>query len=327
VPGSADRLRASRAALAAPAGVALRVLSVLAGRLPWAGVRALGALVGWLAGSVLHYRRAHVEDAMRAAGIADASVLARAMYRALGISMVEVLALGASPRGLARVRVDAASRVRWLEALALGRGVVIAGTHTGNWDLAACAVAQETPLLVVSKRLSVRWLDRFWQATRAARGVRLAYARGALSAARGVLGAGGAVVMMIDQVPTSARHGNDVDFLGRRALTDRSPATLAAVRRAPLVVAAGRRDEHGGQVLHVLDVLVPPARAGRGWIDAATEAATRELDAFVRAHPDQWLWLHRRWKRLDPGAALGTLQAPCPIPSSSPGGASRAASS
>jgi KDO2-lipid IV(A) lauroyltransferase len=189
-----------------------------------------------------------------------------------------------------------------------------------------------TPLLVVSKRLHVKWLDGYWQRARADHGVRLAYARDALSAARRVLGDGGAVVMMIDQVPTRRRHGCDVEFLGDIALTDRSAATLAAVRRAPLVVAAGRRDATGDHVLHVLDVLVPPADSGTGrhgarraWIEQATAAATGALERFVRTYPDQWLWLHRRWKRLDPAGGEARLRGPCRIPSSSPGEASPAA--
>jgi KDO2-lipid IV(A) lauroyltransferase len=327
VPGSAEGRRSPvfEAVRHFRPEAGLWLLSALVARLPARGVRALGAAVGWIAGSVLRYRREHVEDAMRRASIPDAPARARALYRALGISMVEVLSLGASPGGLSRVHLDPPSLVRWREALALGRGVVIAGSHTGNWDLAACAMARDTELLVVSKRLSVRWLDRFWQATRALRGVRLAYAENAMAAARRVLGRGGAVAMMIDQVPISARHGTDVEFLGRPALTDRAPATLAAVRRAPLVVAAGRRDDRGAQVLYVLEVLMPPRQAGRAWIEAATGAATLALDRFVREYPDQWLWLHRRWKRLDRNAAKGTLPTSCPILSSSRGAPSRAA--
>jgi KDO2-lipid IV(A) lauroyltransferase len=131
--------------------------------------------------------------------------------------------------------------------------------------------------------------------------------------------------MMIDQVPASPRHAMVVEFLGRPALADRGPAILAAACGASLVVAASRRDRRGEHVLHVLDVLVPPKRGRGAWIDEATVVATRALDRFVRAHPDQWLWLHRRWKHLDPGPRMATLPRPCTTRSSSPGAASRAA--
>jgi KDO2-lipid IV(A) lauroyltransferase len=286
-------------------------------------LRAAGWLLGWLAGSVLRIRRTHVEEAMRIAGV---GTHASGMYRELGTSAVEFLWLATrGRRALDRVRIDEESRVRWTDALARGRGVVVAASHTGNWDLAACAIARDVPLLVVTKRLRVRWLDRLWQGTRAAQGVMLSGARGALQRARVVLGRGGAVAMMIDQVPARPSHAVEVDFLGRAALVDRAPAALAASARAPLVVAAARRGPGGRQILHVLEVLVPPPRAGRAWIDAASATATRALDRFVRAHPTQWLWLHRRWKRLDRPRGPGMLALPCTTPSSSPAAPSRAA--
>lgn len=253
---------------------------------------------------------------MATAGIANPAREARAFYRELGVSVVEFLWLAVRGRRvLSRVAIEPASRARWDEALALGRGVVVAASHTGNWDLAACAMAREVELLVVTKHLSVRWLDRFWQSTRAALGVRLSDAVGALSRARETLSRGGAVAMMVDQAP--ARHAVPVEFLGRPAYADRAAAVLAAASGAPLVVAASRREASGGQVLEVLDVLLPPPRAARAWIDQATRSATRALDAFVRRHPSQWLWLHRRWKPM--------LAAPCrTTPSSSPAGASTA---
>jgi KDO2-lipid IV(A) lauroyltransferase len=307
----------------------LRLLTAVVGRLPWRAVGTIGAALGWIAGSVLRIRRAHVEASMLAAGFERPAPSARAMYRSLGISAAELLWLGA-PRNAsrrARATLDAASAQAWQSALAQGRGVVIAASHTGNWDLAACAVAERVELLVVTKRLQIQSLDRFWRSTRLARGVKLVGARGALQRAREVLGKKGAVAMVIDQVPDERRHAVAVPFLGQRALVDRSPAALAAARRAPLVVAASRRDERGQHVLHVLSLQIPPETpaARRAWVYEATVAATRALDAFVRAHPDQWLWLHRRWKRLDPVRREATLADPCTIPSSSPGAASKVA--
>jgi KDO2-lipid IV(A) lauroyltransferase len=307
----------------------LRLLAALVGLLPWRAVAAFGAAVGWIAGSALRIRRAHVEASMRAAGFEHPGREARAMYRALGISAAELLWLGA-PRNASRQRpatIDPASTEAWQRALSQGRGVVIAASHTGNWDLAACTIAREVELLVVTKQLTVRSLDRFWRSTRLARGVKLAGARGTLERSREVLRRQGAVAMVIDQVPDRRRHAIDVVFLGQHALVDRSPAALAAARRAPLIVAASRRDEQGQHVLQVLSLQIPPERpaARRAWVREATIAATRALDAFVRAHPDQWLWLHRRWKRLDPGPRAATLAGPCSIRSSSQGAASKVA--
>jgi KDO2-lipid IV(A) lauroyltransferase len=247
----------------------------------------------------LRIRRRHVEAAMQRAGIPSPRRAAAAMYRALGTSAFEFLWLAARRRVDLHARILPDSRPIWDAALARGRGVVVAASHTGNWDLAACAMAREVELLVVTKRLRARGLDAFWQTTRAAQGVTLVEARGALARAREVLARKGAVALMIDQVPDRSRHAVQVEFLGATAFVDRAPAVLAAQTGAPLVVAAARRSsrgEGGVCVMEVLDVLEPPARAGRTWIDDATRRATAALERFVRAYPSEWLWLHRRWR-------------------------------
>jgi KDO2-lipid IV(A) lauroyltransferase len=259
-------------------------------------IQSLGSLLGFIAGSLLRIRRAHVVASMTRAGVANPNRAASAMYRALGISAVEFLFLGASENASADADVESSSRVSLAAARSLGRGLVIAASHTGNWDLAACAIAKELPLLVVTKRLKIRWIDAFWQNTRARLGVRLCEAAGAMSLARAQLAADGAVAMMIDQVPNKRSHAEEISFLGEPAFVDRAPATVAARHRAPLVVSAARRLKDGTQELAVLDVIVPPAHAGRAWIDEATLRATRALEKFVIENPSEWLWMHRRWR-------------------------------
>jgi KDO2-lipid IV(A) lauroyltransferase len=245
---------------------------------------------------------------MRKAGIDHVTVEARAVYRSLGASALEMLHVAVrGAEAAAHARIDAASQVRWKEVVGRGRGVVVAAAHTGNWDLAACFVARDIELLVVTKHLRVRSLDAFWQSARSSLGVQLAEAHGALARAKAVLARGGAVAMMIDQVPASANHAIEVEFLGRAALVDRAPAALAAACRVPLVVAASRREANGEHVILVLEVLEPSSRPSRAWVALATAEATRALERFVRAHPSQWLWLHRRWKRLDRVADRATL--------------------
>jgi Kdo2-lipid IVA lauroyltransferase/acyltransferase len=279
---------------------------------------------------------------MRTAGVGAPAREAGAMYAALGRSALELLWLAGRGREAAsHVTIDTDSAAAWRSALSGGRGVVVAASHTGNWDLAACAIARDVELLVVTKHLSVASLDRFWQVTRARQGVKLTSAQGAIGKAREVLRRGGAAAMMIDQAPSSRRHAVSIDFLGRPALADRAPAALAAAARAPLVVAAARRTTEGAHVLHVLEVIEPPAHASPAWIAQATVSAACALEGFVRAYPSQWLWLHRRWKQpgadpgrhctgegprgVDPAAREATLASPwSKTRSSSPGEPSRA---
>jgi KDO2-lipid IV(A) lauroyltransferase len=247
-----------------------------------------------LVGDVLRIRRAHAEAAMARAGVPAPSSTARAMYRSLARGLFELL-------GTVFTRPDArlSPQFPWpaiADVLADRRGAVIATAHTGSWDLVACAVASHTPLTVVTKRLSVGWLDRVWQGLRARRGLGLAQVGSAASAAARALRRGELVAMLVDQAPERARAVITVSFLGEAALVDLSPALCAARARAPLVVAFPRRLEDGTHTVDVAAVLRPPRIPRRDWPARAMTEATRLLETFVLSHPEQWLWMHRRWK-------------------------------
>jgi KDO2-lipid IV(A) lauroyltransferase len=274
---------------------AWRAVAGLVAALPGWALEFLVGAMAFLAGTVFRVRRHHVEDAMRRAGIADPSREASRMYGRLAKGAVEFLA-AAGGRDQLVVEVDPASEARLQAARAKGRGIVIAASHTGNWDLAACAIAGRLELCVVTKNLRLSALDAFWQDFRRGRGVRLVAADGALTHGRRTLENGGAVAMMIDQVPSRQAHAVQEMFLGAPVAVDRSAAVLARRAQAPLVVAAAHRSEDR-LVLSILDVLEPDSGPARVWVDETTRRATRLLSEHVLRHPADWLWLHRRWRQ------------------------------
>lgn len=289
-------------------------LASVVGRLPWSWLPSLGAVLAFLAFDVLRIRRRHVLSSLGRVG--GGSRDARAMFRGLGASALELLWLASARRRAvdAATLVRIVNRERFDEALSLGRGVIVATAHTGNWDLAACGCAALTPLTVVTKRLSSPAVDAWWQAARASRGVDLLAAPdgNVLAAARARLGAGRALALLVDQDPERMTSVVEAPFLGEVAVHDTFAATLAARTGAPIVVAFARRGPpRAPHEVVVVDVLTPPARAGRAWIEEATRAIAAHLDAFVRAEPARWLWLHRRWKtRLPERRALGSDARP-----------------
>ncbi len=281
----------------------LQAIARGAAAVPFSDLSVFGDALGAFVGSALRVRRAHVEEAMRRAGVRDADANARAMYASLGTSVLEVMWLAGRERNLRDVVTIDASARRVLSDARASCGAVLAASHTGNWEIASCYVATTLPLLIVTKHLSVGFVDRFWQASRARYGVTTVAAQGAYGRARRHIADRGAVAMMIDQVPNRASHGLALPFLGADAWVDRAPATVAARTGALFVVPAARRLADGTQELVVLDALAPPPRASRAWIDDATARATSLLDRFVRENPSEWLWMHRRWKTVIPRAS------------------------
>ena len=286
----------------------LRVLASAAALLSWGALARAGAAIGWLAGSVLRIRRAAVEAAMRRAQIARPEREARAMYTHLGAGVMELLWLA----GSSRERRDRALREHVvfdddLDATlraACARGpVVLAASHTGNWELVAYGAAKvfagyDRRLAVVVKEQSVGAVHAFCMNLREACGLRLLAPIGAMTEARRSLATGHIVAMPVDQVPDRARHGVGVSFLGAPAHADRAPAALARAAGATLVVTAGSRDGRT-QRIHLLAELTAASQVempAAEWIAGATRAASAALEAFVRQRPSAWLWLHRRWR-------------------------------
>jgi KDO2-lipid IV(A) lauroyltransferase len=282
--------------------------------------RVLALALSIFVGDVLRVRRAHVERAMARAGVARPAETARAMYRALGRGLVALVGMALGRRPRAHVPEEA------LEALrARGTGAVVATAHTGCWDVMACAVARVTPLTVVTKRLRVGLLDRLWQGARRREGVRLVEARGAAREASLALARGQLVAMIIDQAPERSRGVVLGTFLGAPAWIDLAPALTALRARVPLVAAFPLVDADGAHRVVIARVLEPPRHAARGshrrWAAEAMLEVTRALEELVREHPEQWLWMHRRWKPLPGGLAAAPDGAPVPGASfSAPGG-------
>jgi KDO2-lipid IV(A) lauroyltransferase len=182
------------------------------------------------------------------------------------------------------------------DLLAAGRGAVVAAAHTGNWDLVLCAAGSKTALTVVTKRQSVRWINWLWQKLRACHGVRLVEKGRAAREALRALGRGEAVAMMIDQAPDRRRGAIQVPFLGQLAWVDLSPALIALRARAPLIAAFPHRCADDIHRVEIGAVLWPSRFPSREWAEQAMRRLTADLEAFVVAHPEQWLWMHRRWK-------------------------------
>jgi KDO2-lipid IV(A) lauroyltransferase len=274
--------------------------------LSWRALAIVGAAIGYFAGSVLRIRRGAVEAAMARAGIADPRREARAMYASLGVGLMELLWLGGAKsarreRAVAQhAALDAELEEAILDAAARGP-VVLAASHTANWELMGFALARVLAtrgrkLAVVVKTQSVGVFDAFCTRLRRTSGLALIRPAGAVTAAKRALAAGDVVAMVIDQVPDRKRHGVSVPFLGALALADRAPFVLARATGATVLVIAASRDGRSERVHLLARMDAGAGGAGAAWAVGATRDATRALDTFVRERPSGWLWLHRRWR-------------------------------
>jgi len=183
------------------------------------------------------------------------------------------------------------------EACKRGHGVLFATAHLGNWELSAFAHAlMAAPMYVVIRPLDNPKIDALVERRRTLSGNRLIgkreYARGILKA----LEANEAVGILVDQ-NTSLEEGVFVDFFGVPACAGTGFAKLAAHSGAAVIPGFALWIE--SERKYVLRFYPPIEMAGD--VEAGTRALHRQLEAVIREYPDQWLWIHRRWKTRPPG--------------------------
>jgi KDO2-lipid IV(A) lauroyltransferase len=260
-------------------------------------------------------RRARVAENLRIAlgepsDPAARRSLVRAVFRQMLRVPVEVLyfrRVAATSRAVDRlgpVRGDWEALGRDLGA---GRGGVLLSGHLGNWELPGRYLRLKgVPLRAVVRPIENPLVDGLAARSRGGPG-RLIGKSGAVREIVRHLGSGGWIGMLIDQ--DAGRRGTFVPFFGLPASTRATPAVLALRLGVPVYVGTClRRSGAGFRFEGRIARLAPPSGAARGpaAVGALLAEATSLLEGWVREAPDQYNWLHRRWKSRPAGEAPGT---------------------
>jgi len=269
---------------------------------------ALGAVVAWLAWT-LRIRRVVVLDNLRLAfperSGAERRAIARATYRNLGRMAAEFLLL----RRLGREELD---RIfvyegweRFEAARALGKGVIACTAHFGNFEvLAAAHNLRGVPITIISRKMGRARANDLWRRARARAGVEdLVVEKGeTLGAARRALARGRVLGYVIDQ-NQPLRRAVFPTFFGVPAATSPTPAVLAARTGAAVIFALAIPLGDGRHRVVIEGPLRLEATGDRRRdVLAFMQDLNDRLERRVRAHPEQWYWLHRRWKTRPGGA-------------------------
>lgn len=221
----------------------------------------------------------------------------RRMFVHLAVSALE----GAHMRSLLgdprRVVLEAAHRTLLDEVLARGNGVVAATGHIGNWELTGQALAAHGyPITSIAKPVYDPRLTRWIDSERTQFGARILW-RGDASVAKEMLRVfknRGLLAMLIDQ--DTNVQGAFVPFFGRPAFTPTAAASLALRTSAPVIVGWSHR-KGGAHILHFEELRFEPSGDKEADTVRLTALISERLEAAIREAPEQWVWLHDRWKR------------------------------
>lgn len=202
-----------------------------------------------------------------------------------------------------RNQVEVRGHEKMLAVVAQQKGVLVLTGHFGNWEVAPIGGVLnfkefQGQFHFIRRTLSVKFIERglfkrYYQA-----GLNVIPKKNSLDKVCAALEQNHAVIFVLDQHASLVnRDGIAVEFFGEKAGTYRSLAMLSRYTGVPVIPAAGYRLANGKHVLEFHDAIP--------WTDYAdtaeslyknTLAYNQALERIILAHPEQWNWMHKRWK-------------------------------
>jgi KDO2-lipid IV(A) lauroyltransferase len=283
----------------------IRVIVCVVQALSWSWALGFARLLASLAYRVDRRHRAVADDNLRHAfpelGQSEREALVRSTYEHFMAMLVEVIRL---PRSLRPANVehyfhwaDPRDLGRMLAWQRSGRPVLLLTGHFGNWEVLSymfgmCGCRGG----IVARRLDNPYLERLLGQLRRKTGLTLLDKNRDYQRMLDILERGGGLGMVGDQ--DAGPRGLFVDFLGRPASTFKSIAVLCLRYRAPILVLGAARVGHPLRyVIYLEDTILPEDYHDHpDATQAITQRYTQALERLIRRRPDQYFWLHRRWK-------------------------------
>jgi len=268
--------------------------------LPLCFVQALGALIGFVFGNVIRHHR---KDAFRQLRRSLPELSPRAckriinrMYRLQGINLMEMTWYSVHGLDAVREAVEVDGLEHYEKAAARGKGVLVLTAHIGNFELMPMATAANGyKLSVIVKRIKNDAANAVIEWLRTHEGLTFLSTKNAYRDCLKALRRKEAVGMIIDQNMTRD-EGVFIDFFGKPACSSPGLAYMAAQSKAPVVPCFIWRKDGGGFVMKLYPPIDPPQDRTPENIHSATQVYNQVIEDEIRKNPEQWIWMHRRWK-------------------------------
>ncbi|MBP2654843.1 MAG: phosphatidylinositol mannoside acyltransferase [Firmicutes bacterium] len=257
--------------------------------------KAIGSL-GWLLVPKRRKKLA-VGNIMRSFGVDRelASDIVKSSTTRFGNMLIEVLRFPLLNKSNINQLVTIKGREYLHEALAYGKGVVIATAHSGNWELLGPALSLNGfPVVGVAQKQTNTAMNRFINEYRMLSGMHVVYKNEIREMIR-LLGEGKILGLLMDQ--DAGNEGTFVKFFGVPASTATGAAAMARMKGTPIVPAFITRKEDGGHTAVLSKPIFVEKTANRDAdVFTITQQLTTIIENHIRQFPNEWFWLHNRWK-------------------------------
>jgi Kdo2-lipid IVA lauroyltransferase/acyltransferase len=240
--------------------------------------------------------------------------IVRAVYEHFCMMLMEILHI---PRKLHpatwRDRITLVGHEAVLDRLMTGGPMIMLSGHFGNWEMAGYLFGVfGFPPNSVARTLDNPYLDEYLRRFRERTGQKMISKTEGYEQMLEVLRNGGILSFLADQ--DAGQRGLFVDFFGRPASTHKAIALLAIEHNAPVVVGYARRIGPGFRYEVGCDAIIEPSEwtGGADDVRLLTQRYTTALENIVRRSPEQYLWLHRRWKHQPKPKSAGRVRLDAP---------------
>jgi KDO2-lipid IV(A) lauroyltransferase len=277
-----------------------RVLMALLGCLPVPLLSALGAALGRLAFKLARGERGktmkNLALALPALSDEERRKLASDVFAHFGRCALEMVQYrNWSHEKVVQLVEKVDGWENFAKPYARGKGVLIVTAHLGNWEVLAAYFAARVPVAVVAQKLYDPRFDDMITALRGRWGSGVIQRGSALKGILRALKDKKTIGLLLDQ--DTGMDGVFVPFFGRMAWTQSGVARVAKKTGAPLVPCFIVRQRNARYHIHIEpEVEVPSTGSEEKDIRLAVERYTQIIERIIRLHPDQWVWMHERWK-------------------------------
>ncbi|MBS1114074.1 MAG: lipid biosynthesis acyltransferase [Nitrospirae bacterium] len=184
-------------------------------------------------------------------------------------------------------------------ARAKGKGVLLITGHCGNWELLALSSsARHSPISIVARPVNNPYINTFVKRARKKYGNRVIDKKGALKPVMQGLKRNECIGILMDQA-VIPEEGYVIDFLGRGAWTTKMPALIARKTGAAVIPAFIHRENDGHRIRLYPEIELSADNDKEKALIADTERFSGFIEGYIGEHPAEWLWIHRRWKRVN----------------------------
>ena len=272
--------------------------------LPRPAALSFGRGIGWAFGHVLRHRRREAGQALARSlphySLRERTRILNLMYLNLGMTLVEQLRV--CVLGLQDVEgsitVHGEQYLRDITSKETGAIGLMA--HLGNWELCGYATTLvDRPISVVVKPMKTPRIDTYIRASRERMNLHLLPAKKSYKECLQRLRRGEILAMIMDQ---NVRHneGVFVEFFGKPACTTAGLAILSAQTGCPVIPLFITRKPGSTYDMFIGEPIAAPPNRKLETLRTFTQVYTRVIEDMIRKYPDQWIWIHRRWRTQPP---------------------------